>query len=784
MFRPNRVRLRRLLLVFAATCLVLPLLLAPATADEPAIVDTPNPASVPGEASVPVPDDANVPGETNVPVPGDANAPGEANVPGEANIPAAQSQRFGRLLKVPLPVTADTERLVKRFVDRTLDEARAKELRPVLIFEFDIPPSQENFGRGSQFGASLETARYLSSDALAGATTVAYLPRSIQGHAVLVALACDEIIMAPDASIGAAGIDSDQIEDVMRSGYREIAQRRRTVPVELAIGMLDPAHEVLDVETDVSREFITPGELDALAERHPIKSKKTIVTAGEAATFSGVQSRQLGFVSYLADDRTDVERALQLSHGDIEEAMMLGDSWKAVRVDVEGLITFRKAEQVRQQIENAVGRDRANFICLRIDSAGGSVEDSANLANFLVGLPANQVRTVAYIPYEARSDAALVALACDQVVMLPDAVLGGPGSVNMTRDEIDGVKPGVQQRAKDKNLAWSLPTAMIDPNVEVFRCTRTDAELGLVDFFSTEELQSQTDPTKWSVGPRVTTPGQQFQVQGTDAVDFHLANHVVDDFGQFKELYGLEDDPTLFEPSWTDSLVRILASPVMSVLLLIIAGGALYAEMHTPGVGLGGFLGLVCVVLFFWAQFVGDSLVWLDVLLFLLGLGCLAIEIFILPGFGIFGIGGGALILISLVLATQNFILPQNSYQLRQFQISLTVVAAAALGVVASGALLNRWLPRAPFLNRLMLSPPAGEEKESISRSESLVHFEGLLGEEGTTTTQLTPSGKARFGERLVDVIADGELIKPGVRVRVVEIHGNRVIVEPTVRED
>ncbi|NLE38378.1 MAG: hypothetical protein GX621_10175, partial [Pirellulaceae bacterium] len=617
MFRPNRVRLRRPLLAFAATCLVLPVLLAPATADQQAVGDAPNPA----------------------------------------NVPAIQSERVGRLLKVPLPVTADTERLVKRFVDRTLSESREKQLRPVLIFEFDIPPSQENFGRGSQFGASLETARYLSSDALAGATTVAYLPRSIQGHAVLVALACDEIIMAPDATIGAAGIDSDQIEDVMRSGYREIAQRRRTVPVELAIGMLDPAHEVLDVETDVSREFITPGELDALAERHPIKNKSVIVAAGEAARFSGAQARQLGFASYLADDRTDVERALQLPPGDIEEAMMLGDSWKAVRIDLDGLITFKKSEQVRQQIENAVTRDRANFVCLRIDSAGGSVEDSANLANFLVGLPANQVRTVAYIPYEARSDAALIALACDQVVMRPDAVLGGPGSVNPTRDEIDQAKPGVQQRAKDKSRAWSLPAAMIDPNLEVFRCTRTDADLGLVDFFSDEELRSQTDPTKWSVNRQtpVTAPGQQFQVQGANAVDFHLAHHVVDDFGQFKELYGLEDDPTLFEPSWTDSLVKVLASPIVSVLLLIVAGGALYAEMHTPGVGLGGFLGLVCVVLFFWAQFIGESLMWLDVLLFLLGLGCLAIEIFILPGFGIFGIGGGALVLISLVLATQNF---------------------------------------------------------------------------------------------------------------------------------
>ena len=84
---------------------------------------------------------------------------------------------------------------------------------------------------------------------------------------MLVALACDEIIMAPDATIGSAGIDEKTIEDVMRSGYREIANRRRTVPVELALGMFDPTREVLEVETDVSREFVTPEGLDELRER-------------------------------------------------------------------------------------------------------------------------------------------------------------------------------------------------------------------------------------------------------------------------------------------------------------------------------------------------------------------------------------------------------------------------------------------------------------------------------------------------------------------------------------
>jgi membrane-bound ClpP family serine protease len=76
-----------------------------------------------------------------------------------------------------------------------------------------------------------------------------------------------------------------------------------------------------------------------------------------------------------------------------------------------------------------------------------------------------------------------------------------------------------------------------------------------------------------------------------------------------------------------------------------------------------------------------------------------------------------------------------------------------------------------------MLEPPSGAELEDISHREALVNLDHLLGHQGTTTTQLTPSGKARFGHELVDVIADGEVIARGASVVVVEVQGNRVVV-------
>jgi len=269
-------------------------------------------------------------------------------------------------------------------------------------------------------------------------------------------------------------------------------------------------------------------------------------------------------------------------------------------------------------------------------------------------------------------------------------------------------------------------------------------------------------------------------VTGEEAVTYRLASHAVEDFAQFKELYGLENDPSLLEARWSDVLVDALASPGVAVLLLIMGGVALYVELHTPGLGVAAFVALVCFALFFWSRFLGGTAGWLQVILFVAGLSCVALELFVLPGFGVFGLGGGAMILASLVLASQTFFLPRNSYQMAEFQNSLLVVASAIVGILVAIATINRWLPRAPILSQMVLQPPSEEEAAAISDKESLTHFEGLTGAVGRTTTPLLPSGKARFGDQLFDVMTDGDYVPVGTEIVVVSVRGNRIVVRAT----
>ena len=182
---------------------------------------------------------------------------------------------------------------------------------------------------------------------------------------------------------------------------------------------------------------------------------------------------------------------------------------------------------------------------------------------------------------------------------------------------------------------------MIDPNLNVFRAKR----LGDVEYFCDEELGEQPDQAKWQKDALVTEPGRPLKLSGQQAADFDLANRVVDNFAQFKQYYGLEDDPALVEPGWADFLDPRPGLAGAGVLLLLIGFAGLYIELHSPGVGIGAFVAVVCFLLFFWSHYLGGTAGWLQVTLFVAGVCCLLLELFVIPGFGIFGLGGGAMVL-------------------------------------------------------------------------------------------------------------------------------------------
>ena len=684
-----------------------------------------------------------------------------------AEEPAAAEKRLGKFIAIRAPLNDKLDRRVRDQVRATIEKAKSEGRWPVFVFEI-------HSGK-TEIGQALDLARFISSDELNGATTVAYLPETVTGHNVLVAMACHEIIMNEDADIGEAGKYEAVIEPWVRDAYRQIANRRKTVPEAIALGMLDPAVEVVMVETDASREFVLENKLAELRKKRSFQTWKVVKPAGKPGLFSGRQGRELGFVSYLAANRQAVADIWKLPREALVDDPAMAGSWRAVRCYVKGPITPQLTSQLQTMLQDEIRQRDVNFICVWIDSPGGSPADSLNLANYLAGLDSNKRRTVAYIANEARGDAAFVAFACDQIVMIPSAILGGSGAAPLEGDDLRLASTGLEEIARSKFRSTALARALVDPTVMVFRCVRIKD--GAVNYWTDAELAARPDADQWRKEKQITTPGQPLRLSGSEAEELGVATEVVDNFADFKSLYGLENDPQLIEPGWATALIDVLNSPGVSWLLLFVGLAALYAELHAPGVGVGGIIGALCFMLYFWSAYLGGTAGLLEILLFVAGIVCLMLEFFVFPGFTIFGISGGLLVVGSLLLASQTFVLPHNDYQAEQLIKSLKVLVGAGAATILAAVLINRYLPHTPMFNRMLLAPPSSEELSDIARRESLAEFEHLQGAIGVAATPLLPAGKARFGDQLVDVIADGEFIERGKEVVVVRARGNRVLV-------
>jgi membrane-bound ClpP family serine protease len=744
-----------------------------------------------------------------------AEAPPAANDKADDNAAADAEAPSGlaALVRVNLPLTSGADAPLKLTLTRTRDrlvaEARQRGdgRRPVLVLRIAPSSSAEGAGAGSQFETVLSLARFLTNREMAEVKTVAWIPRSIRGHGVLAAIACEEIVMAADAEIGEAGVDELEHGAVSRTvveAYREIADAKRTMPVALAEGMIDPSAEVLKVESEDGVRFLLRSEREEFVRDHDVINEEVLVAAGALGRFTGREGRQFGFVKYLADDRAGVAKALSVPPEKLEEDQSLLADWRPIMLDVRGEMTASSVSQLTTLLGNHLGGG-ANWIGVKIDSVGGDLPACIELATRLADLDPNSVRTVAYVPVEARGGAALVALACDQLVMHPEATIGiGPEAEALAERVRDNraLPPRMRGRGRrgmpppeeqDKQIdiamnvrtirdslapraerSWSLMAAMIDPGVEVFKYrSKTSGEERLM---SAEEVADLPDAASWVRGAALHAGNEPLALSGSQAVQNGVAWHTVDNFDQLKRLYGVDDIP-LVEPNWALKLVHALASPGLATFLLFLGLIGMYVEMKTPGVGVGGVVAAIAFILFFWSKYLDQTATQLEIVMFVSGLVLMLIEIFVVPGVGVFGLAGGLMVIFSLVLASQTFIVPRSEADLDQMRRSITIVAAAGLGMMGLAFATRRYLPKAPIFNKLVLEPPPPEERVTLSHREALADYSHLLGVKGRAVTDLRPAGRALIGDQLIDVISEGLPLDRGAEVVVVSTHAHRVLV-------
>jgi membrane-bound serine protease (ClpP class) len=717
-------------------------------------------------------------------------------------LPAQEKRNAGLIAPIPTTITTEaTNRLRSALYGpwRRYEDERNRDPKGVgdfyLICDFN-PDNRDN--ASDDPGACQTLARYLRDlRKKQGIQVLAYLHGKVTRHAVLPVLACSEIILSqePAAAFGKVADAQHPLEALDRLAYKDLANNR--YPSVLIRKMYDANVEVVKARAD--GQFYD-GNDKATPKGDPVPG----LERGETALYTFAQAGKLGLCQPMPRDSLDAVRdAYRLPPASLYPALDRLVAWHFV---LKGAINGEMKERVERRIGQALGQ-KANLLILELACGGGDGAAAHDLAVFLTELNDNRrepVETVAYVTGQARDTAAFLAFACDKILMQREvkengqivregATLGGferyvrehPAQEATMRRDLVGI-------AEKKHYPHLLAAGMLDRELRIVAVESIKGESARKFITESELKADQRGEQRWHSVAVVKPPprpaggdkGEEddkyLTLTAEQARRFGVARAVVNNFDEVCEQEGVSPSEVhTADSDLLDGLVDFLRDPWTSMVLVMLGTTCLILELKMPGVGLPGIVSAICFLLFFWSHSqVSGQVVWLAFLLFLLGLILLALEIFVVPGFGVTGISGILLIVGSIGLVAYGH-WPQSNDEWLGYGQALSPFSVSIVGAVVSAFFLARYLPHIPYANRLMLKPneEAGELNDEFTDA---IHPEmaALLGAIGVAATPLRPAGKVRFGDDFVDVLAEGNYVQPGTRVQVIEIEGNRVVVK------
>ena len=680
-------------------------------------------------------------------------------------------------------------------IQGTVDRNRNQGLKPLRVVVFEFNPIEQGKGveaATDNFYSCANLARYIKELNDNGIGTVAFVANKVSRHTVLPVLACKDVVMAQDATIGDVARKGENIDAEFAQAYakyagpdKEAAVRRMFTPdLVIAKGIrngnvvyVDPAKaEQMQVVVVNKASVKPPGQ--------------TLWNTDEALTF------QLCLISGLATREAVAEQYK------LDPASLRGDPWmgrkpKACKIELSGTIDEQMKQTLFSQLSE-VRNKKENTVFLVLECSGGVAKVAREIADELRELKGNDknpIRTIAFIPNRAPDLATFIAFGCSEIIMYKggdresEATLGdfsqflpSMAASKEPSNTLQFIKENLREVARKQGYPELVVDAMLEKDMTLLQ---VKSKQGTNLLLMTPQQLKAADEKNFERPRPLKQPGTLLKLDATLAKELRIAQDSVNnrDIKEVYARYGLsEKDVRDSKPGWLDDFAAFLRRTAVSILLVVIGFAALILEIKMPGATIPGLVALVCFVLFFWAHaYASGQTIWLAVAMFVLGLILIGVEIFVLPGFGITGISGVLLILAGVALATLDKAPDLNDtdswsqFAGRLLQYGLTLVAAGVIALVFA-----RYLPKIPYANRLMLAPPTDnpDMDADFAPLPGVEQAAALLGQVGVATSMLRPAGMARIGDVYVDVVTEGDFIEPGTPIQIVEVEGTRIVVK------
>ena len=465
----------------------------------------------------------------------------------------------------------------------------------------------------------------------------------------------------------------------------------------------------------------------------------------------------------------------------------------AVWIKLEGDVEPSMYDFCARAIADAL-QEKPDYIVFEINTFGGRLDAAFDLVDTIMAVKGPE--TIALVKKKAISAGSLIALACKKLYMLEATTIGDCAPIVQGGDgtpQIVGEKIQSPLRAKFRNLAQRngypelLSSAFVTPELEVLELTATLDKGKATQRDTTLIIESKkfavldsTEKAFWGAPKILVKEGELLTMTDKEAQELGFSKGTFKDREEFETALAIEKASEV-ETTLGEKIAAFIAA--ISGILLILGFGALYIEFKTPGFGLFGIIGIILIGIVFLGQFAPQLDGYMPAILLVAGVILFLVEIFVMPGTFLFGIGGIICMIIALTLSFTPAEMPEfvpetveTSFDTTPWLFGLLyMLCCAAIALVFPIAASKYLIPLLPEGWTPMLKT---DLETAASPTESVQELH--VGDIGTAKTFLRPVGQASFtmsdgSTRLFDVQTHGEIIEANTPVKVESIQEGHI---------